>query len=263
MTMVKANGNGNGTSRGNGNSVGNGEGGGEDNGNGGDGNGDSNVDGDSDEDVNSDNDGDDNGNDYGNSDGNGDGNGSISVLVVVGTDQMSLLLLDGYSCDWWLGVVGAEPTLLSSARIQRCCCWRGGNIVVIVGGWHHILCQALAYCCCRCRADSVRAANNGLALLRNCFRHQGAHTFTCSSNACCKPPRYVPYKCTYVPYNDTFGASDQRSDARCVKWHPADVNSEVAVTLLRGEVTTSAQHEVLYKQRYCQRNQCNDIRSYG
>ncbi len=26
---------------------------------------------------------------------------------------------------------------------------------------------------------------------------------------CFKPPRYVPYKCTYVPYNGTFGASDQ------------------------------------------------------
>ncbi len=26
---------------------------------------------------------------------------------------------------------------------------------------------------------------------------------------CCKPPRDVPYKCTYVLYNGTFGASDQ------------------------------------------------------
>jgi hypothetical protein len=26
---------------------------------------------------------------------------------------------------------------------------------------------------------------------------------------CCKPPRYVPYKCIYVPYYGTFGASDQ------------------------------------------------------
>jgi hypothetical protein len=25
----------------------------------------------------------------------------------------------------------------------------------------------------------------------------------------CKPPRYVPYKCTHVPYDGTFGASDQ------------------------------------------------------
>ncbi len=24
-----------------------------------------------------------------------------------------------------------------------------------------------------------------------------------------KPPRYVLYKCTYVPYNGTFGTSDQ------------------------------------------------------
>ncbi len=25
-------------------------------------------------------------------------------------------------------------------------------------------------------------------------------------NVCCKPPRYVLYKCTYVPYDGTFGA---------------------------------------------------------
>jgi hypothetical protein len=28
-------------------------------------------------------------------------------------------------------------------------------------------------------------------------------------SSCCKPPRYVPYKFTYVPYDGTFGASDQ------------------------------------------------------
>ncbi len=27
--------------------------------------------------------------------------------------------------------------------------------------------------------------------------------------ACHKPPSYVPYKCTYVPYDGTFGTSDQ------------------------------------------------------
>jgi hypothetical protein len=26
---------------------------------------------------------------------------------------------------------------------------------------------------------------------------------------CHKPPRYVPYKCTYVPYNGSFGVPDQ------------------------------------------------------
>ncbi len=26
---------------------------------------------------------------------------------------------------------------------------------------------------------------------------------------CGKPSSYVPYKCTYVPYDTTFGASDQ------------------------------------------------------
>ncbi len=29
------------------------------------------------------------------------------------------------------------------------------------------------------------------------------------STFCHKPPRYVPFKCTYVPYNGTFGASNQ------------------------------------------------------
>jgi hypothetical protein len=29
------------------------------------------------------------------------------------------------------------------------------------------------------------------------------------SKFCCKLPRYVPYKCTYVPYDGTFGKSNQ------------------------------------------------------
>ena len=68
------------------------------------------------------------------------------------------------------------------------------------------------------------------------------------------------YLCTIQWY---FWHVQLMSDARRVRWHSADVNPEVVVTLLRGEVTTSARHEVLYKQRYRRRNQCNDIRSYG
>ncbi len=30
-----------------------------------------------------------------------------------------------------------------------------------------------------------------------------------SKMLCCKLPRYVPYKCTYVPYDGTFGTSNQ------------------------------------------------------
>ncbi len=30
-----------------------------------------------------------------------------------------------------------------------------------------------------------------------------------NSYICCKSSRYVLYKCTYVPYDGTFGASDQ------------------------------------------------------
>ncbi len=47
---------------------------------------------------------------------------------------------------------------------------------------------------------------------------------------CRKPPRYVPYKCTYVPYNGTFGASDQGQMLDVWGWHPADVNTELLVT---------------------------------
>ncbi len=37
------------------------------------------------------------------------------------------------------------------------------------------------------------------------------HVTFVSNNAyeCRKPPSYVSYKCTYVPYDSTFGASDQ------------------------------------------------------
>ncbi len=48
-----------------------------------------------------------------------------------------------------------------------------------------------------------------------------------------------------VPYKLYFWRTRLRPEARHVRWHPADVNSEVAVTLLRREVTTSAQHEIL------------------
>jgi hypothetical protein len=47
---------------------------------------------------------------------------------------------------------------------------------------------------------------------------------------CRKPPRYVLYKCTYVPYNDTFSASDQGQMLDVGGSHPADVNAELVVT---------------------------------
>ncbi len=64
-------------------------------------------------------------------------------------------------------------------------------------------------------------------------------------SSCRKPPRYVPYKGTYVPNDGTYGASDQGQTLDVWGWHPDDVNPKVAVTLLRGEVTTSALHEIL------------------
>ncbi len=78
--------------------------------------------------------------------------------------------------------------------------------------------------------------------------------------SCRKPPRYVLYKCTYVPYNGAFGASDQGQTLDVWGWHPADVNAEVAVT---PDVTTSLQKDTLNTTRYLCRNQCRSIRSYG
>ncbi len=40
-----------------------------------------------------------------------------------------------------------------------------------------------------------------------CLKGIWVHPYTVTP--CRKPPRYVPYKCTYVPYDGTFGASDQ------------------------------------------------------
>ena len=55
--------------------------------------------------------------------------------------------------------------------------------------------------------------------------------------SCHKLPRDVPYKCTYVMYNGTFGASNQGQTLDLWDWHPADVNAELVVT---PDVTTSS-----------------------
>ncbi len=41
------------------------------------------------------------------------------------------------------------------------------------------------------------------------YHHYLQHPGHTHLEECCKPPRYVPYKCTYVPYDGTFGASNQ------------------------------------------------------
>jgi hypothetical protein len=48
----------------------------------------------------------------------------------------------------------------------------------------------------------VHLNSNKLDMLLATGRHEPV-------SDCHKPPRYVPYKCTYVPYDGTFGASDQ------------------------------------------------------
>jgi hypothetical protein len=72
---------------------------------------------------------------------------------------------------------------------------------------------------------------------RNCVRGLVVIRYRGYLYSCRKPPRYVPYKCTYVPYNGTFGASDQGQMLDLWGWHPADVNAELVVT---PDVTTSS-----------------------
>ncbi len=71
----------------------------------------------------------------------------------------------------------------------------------------------------------------------NCMHYSNVQSiaFVCST-ACRKLPRYVPYKCTYAPYNGTFGESDQGQMLDMWGWHPAVVNAELVVT---PDITTS------------------------
>ncbi len=74
---------------------------------------------------------------------------------------------------------------------------------------------------------------------RDCATQQPTKSLCCITReqACCKPPRYVLYKCTYLPYDGTFDASDQCQTLDVWGWHPADVNAELVVT---PDVTTSS-----------------------
>ena len=50
---------------------------------------------------------------------------------------------------------------------------------------------------------------------KNAYKYNRCNTncpplvITDATRQCQKPPSYVPYKCTYVPYDGTFGTSDQ------------------------------------------------------
>jgi hypothetical protein len=69
----------------------------------------------------------------------------------------------------------------------------------------------------RARKRGLAGVVRAMAMARKTAMASTTTTTTKAMTACCKLPRYVPFKCTYVSYNGTFGASDQRSDARRVR----------------------------------------------
>ncbi len=48
-------------------------------------------------------------------------------------------------------------------------------------------------------------------------------------NVCCRPPRYILYKGTYVPFDGTYGAPDQGQMLEKLGGHPDDVNPKVKI----------------------------------
>ncbi len=101
----------------------------------------------------------------------------------------------------------------------------------------------------------VYSTENTLALMA--WRYTWLHA------ACRKPPRYVPYKCTYVPYDGTFGASDQgqtldvwgdiqQMSSRCQPWGVSD-----------GDLIISTGRKSWIRKISLDKNQYNDTRSHG
>ncbi len=56
--------------------------------------------------------------------------------------------------------------------------------------------------------DGFRCTNNDSSSRINCVKNS-SNAIPIGGCACRRPSSYVPYKCTYVPYDSTFGASDQ------------------------------------------------------
>jgi hypothetical protein len=63
----------------------------------------------------------------------------------------------------------------------------------------------------RTRKVKRRACINGVPQQAHIAKEDAALPTVSTESVfiCRKPPRYVPYKCTYVPYDGTFGTSDQ------------------------------------------------------
>ncbi len=85
--------------------------------------------------------------------------------------------------------------------------------------------------------------------------------FICGGK-CRKLPRYVPYKCTYVPYNGTFGTPDQGQTLDVWGWHLADVNPEEKIHL-RWRFPTSSSRKSQIRKILQDKNQYNNTRSHG
>ncbi len=71
--------------------------------------------------------------------------------------------------------------------------------------------------------------------------------FICGGE-CRKPPRYVPYKCTYVPYDGTFGTSDQGQMLEV--WQVEDSQIHHLIRQIH-RFTISSVRTKLNQKRYC------------
>ncbi len=86
-----------------------------------------------------------------------------------------------------------------------------------------------------------------------------ANTSPLTTWMCCKLPRYVPYKCTHVPYNGTFGAPDQEQTLDVWGWHLVDVYSRVKIH----RFTISFGRKSWIRKILPDKNQYFDTRSHG
>ncbi len=142
-------------------------------------------------------------------------------------------------------------TIIMASKVGvffHCCCFewdlyrRRGNAEQVVAWW-------------RCPVASGKALDILHGVMCTILH-------PCLHMACRKPPRYVPYKCTYVPYNNTFGASDQRSDARHVRWHPVDVKHMSTLRCQRQRRHHLNWQKSLTRKISPDKNQYNNTRSH-
>jgi hypothetical protein len=96
----------------------------------------------------------------------------------------------------------AQPTLdnLKGAILANPCLMHFNHKRLVVLRTN-FLSKGFSYVVCQPGTDT--ASEQAMAV------YQEEQDFAFMTMDCHKLPRYVPYKCTYVPFNGTFGASDQ------------------------------------------------------